>query len=134
MHGILQARILECTAFPFSRGIFPTQELNPGLPHCRRTLYQLRHKGSPRIQEWVAYPFSKGSSQPRNQLGSPALQADSLLTFELYFNVFLKFQNFNKHYCTMSVHIYLTVLSYVMKSVNHGGYFVLNLPTFLFFL
>ena len=28
------------------QGIFPTQELNPGLPHCRRKLYQLSHKGS----------------------------------------------------------------------------------------
>ena len=28
-------------------GIFPTQGLNPGLPHCRRILYQLSHKGSP---------------------------------------------------------------------------------------
>ena len=26
---------------PFSRGIFPTQGLNPGLPHCRQILYQL---------------------------------------------------------------------------------------------
>ena len=47
--------------------IFPTQGLNSGLPHCRRILYQLSHKGSPRILEWVAYPFSSGSSQPRNQ-------------------------------------------------------------------
>ena len=30
VHGILQARILEWVAFPFSRGIFPTQGLNPG--------------------------------------------------------------------------------------------------------
>ena len=45
VHGILQARILEWVAFPFSRGIFPTQESNPGLPHCRRILYQLSHKG-----------------------------------------------------------------------------------------
>ena len=29
------------------QGIFPTQGLNPGLSHCRRTLYQLSHKGSP---------------------------------------------------------------------------------------
>ena len=49
------------------QGIFPTQGLNPGLPHCRQILYQLSHKGSPRILEWVAYPFSSGSSQPRNQ-------------------------------------------------------------------
>ena len=28
--------------------------------------------------EWVAFPFSRGSSQPRYQTKSPALQADSL--------------------------------------------------------
>ena len=47
------------------QGIFPTQGSNPGLPHCRWILYQLSHKGSPRILAWVAYPFSSGSSQPR---------------------------------------------------------------------
>ena len=46
VHGILQVRILEWVAFPFSRGIFLTQGSNPGLPHCRRTSYQLSHKGS----------------------------------------------------------------------------------------
>ena len=51
------------------QGIFPTQGLNPGLPHCRQILYQLSHKGSPRTLEWVAYPFSRGSSRPRNQTG-----------------------------------------------------------------
>ena len=60
------------------QGIFPTQGSNPGLPHCRLFLYQLSHKGSPRILEWVAYPFSSRSSRPRNQTGSLALQADSL--------------------------------------------------------
>ena len=49
------------------QGIFPTQESNPGLPHCRQILYQLSHKGSPRILGWVAYPFSSRSSRPRNQ-------------------------------------------------------------------
>ena len=29
------------------QGIFPTQILNPGIPHCRGILYQLRNKGSP---------------------------------------------------------------------------------------
>ena len=46
--------------------VFPTQRLNLGLPHCRRILYHLSHQGSPRIPEWVAYPFSSGSSQPKN--------------------------------------------------------------------
>ena len=31
-----------------------------------------------RILEWVAISFSRGSSQPRDQTWSPALQADSL--------------------------------------------------------
>ena len=41
--------------------------LNPGLPHCRWILYQLSHKGSLRILEWVAYPFPSGASWPRNR-------------------------------------------------------------------
>ena len=49
------------------QGIFPTQESNQGLLHCRQILYQLSHKGSPRILERVAYPFSSRSSQPRNR-------------------------------------------------------------------
>ena len=51
------------------QGIFPTQGSNPGLPHCGWILYQLSLKGSSRIQEWVAYPFSRGSSQLRNWTG-----------------------------------------------------------------
>ena len=47
--------------------IFPAQELNPGLLHCRQILCQLSHKGSPRILEWVACPFSRGSSLPRDR-------------------------------------------------------------------
>ena len=35
------------------QGIFPTQGLNPGLPHCRQTLNQLSHKGKkmPEVQK-----------------------------------------------------------------------------------
>ena len=40
------------------QGIFPTQGSNSGLPHCRWILYQLRHKGSPIILEWVACSLS----------------------------------------------------------------------------
>ena len=49
------------------QGIFPTQGSNPGLQHCRPIPYHLNHQGSPRSLEWVAYPFSRGTSQPRNQ-------------------------------------------------------------------
>ena len=51
------------------QGIFPTQRSNPGLLHCRQSLYQLSHKGSPRILEWFACPFSRESSWPRNPTG-----------------------------------------------------------------
>ena len=47
------------------QGIFPTQGMNPGLPHCRRVLYLLSLQGSSRILEWVIYFFSR-SSRPRN--------------------------------------------------------------------
>ena len=66
VHGILQARILEWVDFSLLQGIFPTQGSNPGFPHCRQILYQLSHKGNPRILEWVAYLFCSRSSQPRN--------------------------------------------------------------------
>ena len=63
-HGILQARILGGLPCPP-----PSDLLNPDLPHCRQILYRLSHEGSLRILEWVAYPFSGGSSQPRNGAG-----------------------------------------------------------------
>ena len=47
VHGILQARMLEWGSLSLLQGIFPTQGLNPHLPHCRWILDQLCHKGSP---------------------------------------------------------------------------------------
>ena len=57
--------------------IFPTQGLNPGLRHCRQILYHLNHQGNPRILEWVAYPFSRGSSCPRNRTGISCIASGS---------------------------------------------------------
>ena len=55
VHGILQARILECVAIPFSRGpSHPTQGSNPGLPHCSRIFYHLSHQGSLWMWEWMS--------------------------------------------------------------------------------
>ena len=65
VHGILQVRILEWVSCSLLQGILQTQGLNPGLPHCRQILYHLSHQGSPRILDWVVYPFSSRSSQPR---------------------------------------------------------------------
>ena len=46
------------------QGIFPTQELNPGVLHCRRILYQLSHQGSP-----VKYTQTKTSLE-KKELGN----------------------------------------------------------------
>ena len=48
VHGILQARILEWVAIPFSRGIFPTQGWNLVLPHCRWIFLQAEPQGKPK--------------------------------------------------------------------------------------
>ena len=56
-------------AFPFFRGSSQPRDLNLGLPHWGQILYQLNHKGSPRILACLAYPFFSWSSQPRNQTG-----------------------------------------------------------------
>ena len=104
--GILQDRILEWLAFPFSRGssqprfptlqvdslpaetqgkpentgvgslsflqeIFPTQESNRGLLHCRQILYQLSYQGSPG-------KFPDQGSNPGPQRGEPRVLATGL--------------------------------------------------------
>ena len=101
VHGILQARILECVVIPFSRGSSPPKDQIQVSCTAGRIFYQLREaltehtsccycfiaKSSPtlcnpmdcsppgssvhgilqaRILQWVAYPFSRGSSRPRN--------------------------------------------------------------------
>ena len=78
VHEILQARILERVAFPFSRG-----SSQPRCPTLQVDSLLAEPQRQQRILECIAYPFSRGSSTPRymNQ-GLPALQADSLL-FEL---------------------------------------------------
>ena len=57
-HGLQPTRLHRPWDFPgkstevgclfFLQGIFPTQGSNPGLLHCRQTLYPLSHQGSPR--------------------------------------------------------------------------------------
>ena len=76
-------------SLPLLQWIFLTQESNQGLLHCRQILYQLSYEGSPkskslchvqlfatpqtiwilqaRILEWIPFPFSRGSSQPRDR-------------------------------------------------------------------
>ena len=66
--GILQVRILEWVAVPFSR-----RSSNPGIGH-RFPALQVGYlppepAGKPKNKEWVAYPFCRGSFWPRNRTG-----------------------------------------------------------------
>ena len=45
------------------QSIFPTQGSNPGLPHCRKILYQLSHKGSPKYLIWPCSILKKRGRQ-----------------------------------------------------------------------
>ena len=54
------------------QGFLRTQGSNPAITHGNRIftqLHQLRHQGSPRTLQWVAYPFSSRSTRPRNPTG-----------------------------------------------------------------
>ena len=78
--GILQARIVEWVAIPFSRrspqSIFPIQGKNLGLLHCRQILYRLSPQGSPSLGNLTLNcseaspdtlnPFSGSSWHPEN--------------------------------------------------------------------
>ena len=69
VHGDSPGKNTRVGCHTLLQGIFPTQESDPGIWHCRRILYSLSHQGSQRVLEWVAYLFSRGSSQPSNQTG-----------------------------------------------------------------
>ena len=66
-------------------GIFPTEGLNPGPPHCKRIIYQLSPRGSPRGLEcrvWCqcCLPFCGGAvGLPAAVLGSTQEGRGSLM-------------------------------------------------------
>ena len=69
VHGILQARILEWVAFPFSRESSQPRDWTQVSHTAGRFFTSWATRESPRRLEWVAYPFSSGFSRPRNQTG-----------------------------------------------------------------
>ena len=74
--GIVQARILEWVAMPFSRGSSQPRDRTQ-VSRIEGRFFTIRTtREAPRILEWVAYPFSRGSSKPTDQTHiflSPAL-------------------------------------------------------------
>ena len=65
VHGILQARILEWVAFPFSRGL-PNSGIKPRSPTLQRILCQLSHKGDS--------PVSNDKSKSSHEFDAPSFR------------------------------------------------------------
>ena len=58
-------------SFSLLQGIFPIQESNSGLPHCRQILYQLSHKGSP----FLGIYLEKNKTLIKKDTSTPMLTA-----------------------------------------------------------
>ena len=69
VHGILQARILEWVAIPFSRGCPQPRDQTEVSQIAGGFFTSWATRGNPRRLEWITYPFSSRSSQPRNWIG-----------------------------------------------------------------
>ena len=54
-------------SLPLLQGISPTQESNPGLPHCRQILYQLSHREALLLLFFSPNSVKETSSEPRGQ-------------------------------------------------------------------
>ena len=80
VHGILQARILEWVAFPFSRAL-PSPGTESRSPTLHVNSIPAEPQGKPKNTGVDSLSLLQGLFLPPGiQLGSPALQADSLPT------------------------------------------------------
>ena len=78
-HGILQARILEWVAFPFSRD-FPNRGIKPRSPALQADSLPAEPQGKPKNTGVGNIPFPADLSNLGIEPSSPALQADPLPT------------------------------------------------------
>ena len=115
---------------------------NPGIEPRSSTLqilYQLSHQESQRILEWVTYPFSRVSSQPRNQtwvsyiagrffttelLGKPTLCLDCNIGVVYSFPIYLN-QFHEDVYCSFGL-LYPTLVQYGWQN-QHEQLFLASL-------
>ena len=66
------------------QGIFPTQGSNPGLPHCRQTLYHLNQQGSPcwkRLSKSPCACFGLNHVPPDRCAGDPTPHSENVTSF-----------------------------------------------------
>ena len=101
-----------CHALP--QGIFPTQGLNPGLPHCREVIYQLSHQGSPELLEWVAYSFSRGNVLIRNWTRVSCISGGLFTRWATREALVLTQSCPNRHFCERFLYSDLIMTIYIL--------------------
>ena len=115
------------------QGIFPTQGSSPGLLHCRQILYQLSHKGSPRILKRVAYPFS---SRNWTRVSCIAGRFFTNWAMREAYSLGVLFPNSEPVHCSMSISNPHTGLTHIQISHKIGKVVLYthlfeNFPTFV---
>ena len=92
VHGDSLGKNTRVSCHDLHQGIILTQELNPGLLHCRQILYHLSHQGSPRI-------INNGSlSKPLEANVSKLLLVLSLHFISVDFSVFFSKSQESEYY------------------------------------
>ena len=81
--GILQARILEWVAFPFSRGSSQIRDQTQGSHTAGRFFTSRATREAQEYWSGVAYPFSSRSSWPRNRIGDPCITGRFFTTWAI---------------------------------------------------
>ena len=114
VHGESPGKNTEVGCHALLQGIFPTKGLTLGLPHFSWILYHLSHQGSPRILEWVAYPFFSGTSWPRNWTGVSCITegfCNSWATWEALptFIGYIKITGWLWPWCTCCYDVFLKI-------------------------
>ena len=65
LHGDSPGKITGMGCHALLQQIFPTQRLNPGVPHCKWILYHLSHQGSPIYYMEIDADFEFGRTSVR---------------------------------------------------------------------
>ena len=130
-YNSLSQNIVVGSLFLF-QGIFQTQGSNPGLLHCRWILYQLSHKRNPGLLGGQPISSPADLPEPGVELGSRALQADSLptelsekpqLQSQFYSNIIISFIiSFRFSICDINIHslIFLRLHPHILKKISNA--------------
>ena len=113
---ILQARILEWVVICRPPGDLPNPGTEPRSPTLQMDSPPYEPQGSPRILEWVAYPFSRGSSQPRNPTGISCIAGRFLFFFfcrQILYQ--LSYQGEVQNYRYFLINIHSPFFCYLLK-------------------